>query len=548
MHLKKFLFALLGLVLVGGTATPGKAGIIYTEPVDDTAGSTVFTQLFGINDSGTVVGVYQSSGGGIAQDNAFSSSGSYTSFPSADCPTSTCTNAGAWEAPGIDNAGLIVGTYVTPLKAIHGYLDNGGTFSTFDVTSSNCPSCGATTGNGGNGTFLQAVNASGEIVGFYTTSSGTQGFTLSSFPSGTVTPIAISGSFANTALAVNNSGTVAGIICLGGGCNGNTNQYGYTLSASIVTCYSAGSAGSVAGCSSWVTFGISGAITTNINGIDAAGDIAGTYVVGTTDYGFIYSGGVVTSLGPGAVNSGSTAVKVLGINSSGTGFVGSYVSSGDTNGFVGAITQSSQTINFGALSNMQIGSASFPVSATATSGSPVSFNSQTTPICTVSGNTVTLVAVGTCTIQATQAGNIFFSAAAPANQSFQVTAGAASTMTSNAGTTPQSATINTAFANALAVTVRDAYNDPVSGVNVTFTAPGSGASGLFGNSTATITVATNASGIASAPFTAGATAGPYNVTAAASGLTSVNFSLTNTVGAPSTMTSNAGTTPQSRGD
>ena len=83
-------------------------------------------------------------------------------------------------------------------------------------------------------------------------------------------------------------------------------------------------------------------------------------------------------------------------------------------------------------------------------------------------------------------------------------------MTANAGTTPQSATINTAFANALAVTVRDAGSNPVAGVNVTFTAPGSGASGLFATITTTITVATNASGVAAAPFTANGTAGgPY---------------------------------------
>src|SRR4029077_12190925 len=116
----------------------------------------------------------------------------------------------------------------------------------------------------------------------------------------------------------------------------------------------------------------------------------------------------------------------------------------------------------------------------------------------------------------------------------------------NAGTTPQSATINTAFTNALAVTVKDAGNNPVSGVNVAFTAPGSGASGKFSNNAATINVATNASGVASASFTANATAGgPYTVTAASAGLTTVSFSLTNTVGAPSTMTVNAGTTPQS---
>jgi MtrB/PioB family decaheme-associated outer membrane protein len=121
----------------------------------------------------------------------------------------------------------------------------------------------------------------------------------------------------------------------------------------------------------------------------------------------------------------------------------------------------------------------------------------------------------------------------------------APSMTANAGTTPQSAVVSTAFANPLAVTVRDAANKPVAGVNVTFTAPGAGASGVFSNGTATITVATDVAGVASAPFTANAIAGgPYTVTAASAGLTTVNFSLTN-VGAAASMTANAGTTPQS---
>src|SRR5439155_20848242 len=98
------------------------------------------------------------------------------------------------------------------------------------------------------------------------------------------------------------------------------------------------------------------------------------------------------------------------------------------------------------------------------------------------------------------------------------------TMTANAGTTPQLSRVSTAFAVPLGVTVRDAGNNPLSGVNVTFTAPGSGASGIFSNSTATITVATNASGVASAPFTANATTGgPYNVAATSPGLTTINF-------------------------
>jgi hypothetical protein len=87
------------------------------------------------------------------------------------------------------------------------------------------------------------------------------------------------------------------------------------------------------------------------------------------------------------------------------------------------ITQGSQTITFGALSNQAFGTAPFPVSATATSGLAVSFAPTTTGVCSVSGATVTLVAVGTCTIQATQAGNTNWAPAAAVNQSFQVTQG-----------------------------------------------------------------------------------------------------------------------------
>src|SRR5208283_1592808 len=85
--------------------------------------------------------------------------------------------------------------------------------------------------------------------------------------------------------------------------------------------------------------------------------------------------------------------------------------------------QTGQTIAFGALSNQVLGTAPFTVSATASSGLAVSFASTTPAVCTVSGATVTLAAGGTCTIQATQAGNANYAAATSVNQSFQVTPG-----------------------------------------------------------------------------------------------------------------------------
>ncbi|HEY4365300.1 MAG TPA: VCBS repeat-containing protein [Bryobacteraceae bacterium] len=62
----------------------------------------------------------------------------------------------------------------------------------------------------------------------------------------------------------------------------------------------------------------------------------------------------------------------------------------------------------------------FTISATATSGLPVSFQSATPSVCTISGNSVALVGVGTCSITATQPGNSTYSAATPDTQSFVV--------------------------------------------------------------------------------------------------------------------------------
>jgi 5-hydroxyisourate hydrolase-like protein (transthyretin family) len=124
------------------------------------------------------------------------------------------------------------------------------------------------------------------------------------------------------------------------------------------------------------------------------------------------------------------------------------------------------------------------------------------------------------------------------------TAGSPSTITATAGT-PQSAAVNTAFATQLQATVKDSQNAPVGGVQVTFTAPASGASGAFAGGLNTAT--TNASGVATAAvFTANSTAGgPYIVTATVAGVaTPANFSLTNLASAPASITATAGT-PQS---
>jgi hypothetical protein len=86
-----------------------------------------------------------------------------------------------------------------------------------------------------------------------------------------------------------------------------------------------------------------------------------------------------------------------------------------------ATTALSQTISFAPLPNKQLGTAPFVVTATATSGLSVSIVSQTLSVCTVSAGTVTLLAVGTCTLDAVQSGNATYAAAPTVSQSFSIT-------------------------------------------------------------------------------------------------------------------------------
>jgi hypothetical protein len=80
-----------------------------------------------------------------------------------------------------------------------------------------------------------------------------------------------------------------------------------------------------------------------------------------------------------------------------------------------APTQKPQTITFGAIPAQGLG-ASLTVSATASSGLPVSFSVVPNGNCSISGNTVKFLNIGNCGIVASQAGNSSYSAAANVGQ------------------------------------------------------------------------------------------------------------------------------------
>ena len=105
------------------------------------------------------------------------------------------------------------------------------------------------------------------------------------------------------------------------------------------------------------------------------------------------------------------------------------------------------------------------------------------------------------------------------------------------GGTPQTATVNTAFAAALRVNVRDQFGNIVPGATVNFAAPVSGASAALSSAT----VITDGLGNASVSVEANTIAGTYSLSGTSGSATPGSFSLTNSPDAPASITPLSGT-------
>ncbi len=80
-----------------------------------------------------------------------------------------------------------------------------------------------------------------------------------------------------------------------------------------------------------------------------------------------------------------------------------------------------QTLTFGTLADRAVDSGPVALSATASSGLAVTFSSLTAPVCTVSGNTLSLLTTGPCTVAADQAGDGTYLPAPQVTRTFAVT-------------------------------------------------------------------------------------------------------------------------------
>ena len=132
----------------------------------------------------------------------------------------------------------------------------------------------------------------------------------------------------------------------------------------------------------------------------------------------------------------------------------------------------SQVITFDSLPDKSVTDPPFTVSATASSGLPVSFSASGG--CTLSGATVTLTAAGTCTITTSQPGNATYEAAPDVARSFTVRQTQTITFDPlpNKVLTDPPFTVSATASSGLSVSFSAAGGCTVSGATVTLTAVG----------------------------------------------------------------------------
>ena len=264
------------------------------------------------------------------------------SFTSFDYPGSTETIAFKLNA-----SGEIVGANFEGPNVEHGFLLQGGTFSTFDVP------------NGVGATQPEGINDSAEITGtYYDAGTGLEpGFLRQ--PDGSVVDIVPPNSGGYTeANGINNSGTIVGrdigAVSQGFQLSNGTYTYIDVPGATNTSIFGINNLGDIVGDyvdASGVQHGFvmsngivtpidfPGSTNTNAQGINDSGEIVGSTVVSNVRHGYLYSNGTFTQIDyPGASTAGSGAplsgTDVHGINASGE-IVGSYT---DTAGVIHGFT------------------------------------------------------------------------------------------------------------------------------------------------------------------------------------------------------------------
>lgn len=205
-----------------------------------------FTRALGINDSGLIVGDYETFNGTSFAFHGFTYDGTTFTTYNIGGPVSTSLWA-------VNNAGDVAGVFGSNVQTNQALVIIGGVTTTF-----------AGPGNSGTGTFAFGINNVGEVVGQFTNGTGTHGFFRTA--GGILNVLDVPGAILTTAAGINDAGVIVGT---------------YRDSSNVAHGFFKTSAG-------YATYDFPGATNTFLGGINNAGTLDGNYLDPSgANHGFI---------------------------------------------------------------------------------------------------------------------------------------------------------------------------------------------------------------------------------------------------------------------
>lgn len=158
------------------------------------------TMPYRINDSGVIAGSYNASN--TLTDHGFLDNGgsfSAINVPSTLAPPGSTVGSGTTQVTGLNNFGVLAGTYSTTDGVQHSFVDANGSFTEVDDPL------------GTLGTTVSGINNSGDLSGVYSDSLGTHGFIdIGGVFMPVVDPLAAAGGFDTLVEGINDANSVVG--------------------------------------------------------------------------------------------------------------------------------------------------------------------------------------------------------------------------------------------------------------------------------------------------------------------------------------------------
>lgn len=282
------------------TATPtGPSASSYSFSTHGDNKDTTFNQLLSINDKGQIAGYFGSGTPATTHPNkgyVLDAPYGQSNFHNENFPGSQQT-----QVTGINNSGTTSGFYADPAGDNFGFILKDGIWTAVIDPH--------TTGNMNQ---LLGLNNHGLAAGFYTDSKGNAHGYIFNFHNDTFKAVNIPNASSVTASGVNANGDVSGF---------------YMNAAGATRSFVLHHDGDL------TTFSAPGSTNTMALGINNSDEVVGTYAIGNSTHGFVWSGGHLRTVDD---PHGVGATTINGLNSAGD-LVGFYTSGNNVDGFLATV-------------------------------------------------------------------------------------------------------------------------------------------------------------------------------------------------------------------